>query len=132
MRRASQLIVGVALGLAVGDLLIAVLGTGPRQTGVIVSLAIMVAVAVRGSGALMIQAGGTAVLIATLTPIAPDLELPRTVNALLRGAVGLVILLVLAPLNPLRTVHRRPDAGRLRPRHDRLGRGPGSPGRPGR
>ncbi|SCG40874.1 FUSC family protein [Micromonospora coxensis] len=108
-RRTVELIVGVVLGIAVGDLLIAVFGTGPWQTGVIVFLAITGAVLVRGGGALMTQAGGTAVLIATLTPTAPDLELPRTVNALVGGAVGLFVVLVLAPLNPLRTVRRVAD-----------------------
>ncbi|MEU1757137.1 FUSC family protein [Micromonospora matsumotoense] len=105
-RRTVELVVGVVLGILVGDLLILLLGTGPWQTGVIVFLAITVAVLVRGTGALMTQAGGTAVLIATLTPTAPDLELPRTINALIGGVVGLFVVLVLAPLHPLRTVRR--------------------------
>ncbi|MEU7982462.1 FUSC family protein [Micromonospora sp. NPDC049081] len=105
-RRTVELIVGVVLGILVGDLLILLLGTGPWQTGVIVFLAITVAVLIRGTGALMTQAGGTAVLIATLTPTAPDLELPRTLNALIGGAVGLLVVLVLVPLHPLRTVRR--------------------------
>ncbi|MBY8875678.1 FUSC family protein [Micromonospora sp. PLK6-60] len=105
-RRTGELIAGVVLGILVGDLLIIVVGTGAWQTGVIVFLAITVAVVARGSGALMTQAGGTAVLIATLTPTAPDLELPRTLNALVGGLVGLLVVFVLAPLNPLRTVRR--------------------------
>ncbi|MEV4545676.1 FUSC family protein [Micromonospora echinaurantiaca] len=108
-RRTVELIVGVVLGIAVGDGLIRLLGTGPWQTGVIVFLAITAAAVVRGTGALMTQAGGTAVLVATLTPMSPDLELPRTVNALVGGAVGLLVVLVLAPLNPLRTVRRVAD-----------------------
>lgn len=105
-RRTVELIVGVVLGITVGDLLIVAVGTGPWQTGVIVFLAVAAAVLVRGPGALVTQAGGTAVLVATLTPTAPDLELPRTVNALVGGIVGLLVVLVLAPLNPLRTVRR--------------------------
>ncbi|WP_420117040.1 FUSC family protein [Micromonospora sp.] len=105
-RRTVELVIGVVLGILVGDLLILLVGTGAWQTGVIVFLAITVAVLVRGTGALMTQAGGTAVLIATLTPTAPDLELPRTLNALIGGAVGLFVVLVLAPLHPLRTVRR--------------------------
>ncbi|MDO3705075.1 FUSC family protein [Micromonospora sp. C28SCA-DRY-2] len=108
-RRTVELIVGVVLGIAVGDGLIGLLGTGPWQTGVIVFLAITAAAVVRGTGALMTQAGGTAVLVATLTPMSPDLELPRTLNALVGGAVGLLVVLVLAPLNPLRTVRRVAD-----------------------
>ncbi|MFI5837498.1 FUSC family protein [Micromonospora sp. NPDC051300] len=108
-RRTVELVVGVVLGIVVGDALIHLLGTGPWQTGVIVFLAVTAAVLVRGTGALVTQAGGTAVLVATLTPVSPDLELPRTINALVGGAVGLLVVLVLAPLNPLRTVRRVAD-----------------------
>lgn len=108
-RRTVELIVGVVLGIVVGDLLIVAVGTGPWQTGLIVFLAVAAAVVVRGPGALVTQAGGTAVLVATLTPTAPDLELPRTVNALVGGLIGLIVVLILAPLNPLRTVRRVAD-----------------------
>ncbi|MFD2765397.1 FUSC family protein [Micromonospora eburnea] len=105
-RRTIELVLGVVLGITVGDLLILLVGTGPWQTAAIVFLAVSAAAAVRGTGALMTQAGGTAVLIATLTPTAPGLELPRTINALVGGVVGMFVVLVLAPLNPLRTVRR--------------------------
>ncbi|PGH45040.1 FUSC family protein [Micromonospora sp. WMMA1996] len=108
-RRTVELVVGVVLGIVVGDMLIRLLGTGPWQTGAVVFLAVSAAVVVRGTGALVTQAGGTAVLVATLTPVSPDLELPRTINALVGGAVGLLVVLVLAPLNPLRTVRRVAD-----------------------
>ncbi|MFI6784612.1 aromatic acid exporter family protein [Micromonospora sp. NPDC050276] len=108
-RRAIELIVGVVLGIAIGDLLIILLGTGPLQTGVIVFLAVATAAVLRGSGALLVQAGVTAALVATLTPTAPDLELPRTLNALVGGLVGLFVVLVLAPLHPLRAVRRVAD-----------------------
>ncbi|MEW2383619.1 FUSC family protein [Micromonospora sp. NPDC047707] len=109
-RRTVELLVGVGLGIAAGDLLIGLLGTGPWQTGLIVFLAVIGAATVRGAGLLMTQAGATAVLVATLTPGSPDLELPRTINALVGGAVGLFVMLVLAPLNPLRTVRRVADS----------------------
>jgi len=108
-RRTLELIVGVLVGIAAGDLLIKFTGTGSWQTGVIVFLAVLAAALARGPGALMTQAGGTAVLIATLTPANPDLELPRTINALIGGAVGLLVALVLVPLRPLRTVRRAAD-----------------------
>jgi uncharacterized membrane protein YgaE (UPF0421/DUF939 family) len=105
-RRTVELLLGVGLGIVAGDLLIALLGTGPWQTGLIVFLAVTGAAAVRGTGLLMTQAGATAVLVATLTPGNPGLELPRTINALTGSVVGFVVMLVLAPLNPLRTVRR--------------------------
>ncbi|WP_434740464.1 FUSC family protein [Micromonospora sp. SH-82] len=108
-RRTVELVVGVVLGIAVGDLLVFLVGTGPWQLGVIVFTAIALATLVRGTGALTTQAGGTAVLIATLTPAAPGPELPRTINALVGGGIGLFVVLVLVPLNPLRTVRRVAD-----------------------
>ncbi|MEU7994769.1 FUSC family protein [Micromonospora sp. NPDC049060] len=108
-RRAVELVAGVGLGILVGDLLIGLLGTGAWQTGTIVFVAVAVAAAVRGTGALMAQAGGTGVLVATVTPTNPDLELPRTLNALIGGAIGLLVVLIIVPLNPLRTLRRVAD-----------------------
>ncbi len=108
-RRTVELIIGVLLGVFVGDLLIETLGTGPWQTGAVVFLAAALAAAARGTGALMTQACGTAVLIATVAPTTPDLEWPRTTNALVGGAIGLLVVLVIAPLNPMRTVRRVAD-----------------------
>lgn len=107
LRRTIELIVGVTIGVAVGDLLIEIIGTGPWQTGVIVALAIVVAIVLKGSSPMMTQAGGTAVLIASLSPTTQNLEAPRFVNAAIGGAVGLVVVLLLLPLNPLRLVERR-------------------------
>ncbi|MDG4786874.1 FUSC family protein [Micromonospora sp. WMMD1102] len=107
LRRSVELLVGVTVGIGVGDLLIAGTGTGPWQIGVIVALAIMVAILLRGSSSLITQAGGTAVLIASLTPTTQDLEVPRFVNAGIGGAVGLSVALLLLPLHPLRLVRRR-------------------------
>ncbi|SCF03135.1 Fusaric acid resistance protein-like [Micromonospora coriariae] len=104
--RTVELLLGIGVGIAAGDLLIALIGTGAWQTGIIVFLAVTGAAAARGTGLLMTQAGATAVLVATLTPANPDLELPRAINALVGGLVGLVVMLVLAPLNPLRTIRR--------------------------
>lgn len=108
--RTVELLLGIGVGIAAGDALIALLGTGPWQTGLIVFLAVAGAAAARGTGLLMAQAGTTAVLVATLTPANPDLELPRAINALVGGLVGLFVMLVLAPLNPLRTVRRVADS----------------------
>ena len=106
LRRTMETVVGVAVGIAAGDLLIILIGTGPWQTGLIVVLAVAVAILLRGGSTLLVQAGGTAVLIATLTPADPDIELPRFLNAVVGGLVGLAVVLVLLPLNPLRLVQR--------------------------
>lgn len=106
-RRTFELLVGVGLGIVVGDLLRFMLGTGPWQTGLVVALAIATALLVAGrGGALVGQAGGTAVLIATLAPMRPGLEVPRIFDALVGGVVGILVVTLLLPINPLRVLDR--------------------------
>ncbi|MBM0230953.1 aromatic acid exporter family protein [Micromonospora sp. STR1_7] len=106
LRRTIELIIGVTVGVLIGDLLLVVIGTGWWQLGLIVVLAIMVALFLVGSAAVVLQAGATAVLIATLSPSVRDLEVPRFVDALIGGAVALLVTAVLLPLNPLRVLNR--------------------------
>ncbi|MFC3503124.1 aromatic acid exporter family protein [Micromonospora krabiensis] len=106
VRRTLELIAGVIVGVLAGNGIVEVIGVGPVQTGVVVTLAIMAAVLVRGSGAVMTQAGSTAVLLGTVSAKAPDLAVPRTANALVGAGVALVVVLLILPLNPVRTVHR--------------------------
>ncbi|NES14774.1 MULTISPECIES: aromatic acid exporter family protein [Micromonospora] len=106
LRRTVELVLGVAVGILIGDLLIALLGTGAWQLGLIVVLAVLVAAFVGRSPALVVQAGATAVLLGTLSPSVPNLEIPRFADALIGGAVALAVTAVLLPLNPLRTINR--------------------------
>ncbi|MBM0234781.1 FUSC family protein [Micromonospora sp. STR1_7] len=106
-RRTFELLFGVGLGITIGDGLRFLLGSGPWQTGVVVALAIASALLVAGrGGALVGQAGGTAVLIATLAPMQRGLELPRIFDALVGGAVGLLVVALLVPVNPIRVLDR--------------------------
>lgn len=106
-RRTFELLAGVALGIVIGDTLRFLLGAGPWQTGVVVALAIAAALLVAGKGGPLVgQAGGTAVLIATLAPMESGLELPRIFDALVGGAVGLVVVALLLPINPMRVLDR--------------------------
>ncbi|WBB69983.1 FUSC family protein [Micromonospora sp. WMMD812] len=106
LRRTIELVIGVSVGVLIGDLLIYLVGTGPWQLGLIVVLSIVVAVLLGGSPAVMVQAAATAVLVGTLSPTVANLEVPRFIAALIGGAVSLVVTAVLLPLNPLRVVNR--------------------------
>ncbi|MEU0550783.1 FUSC family protein [Micromonospora sp. NPDC005979] len=106
LRRTIELLVGVTLGLAIGDTLMPFFGIGPWQTGVVVVLAVVVAILFKGGGSLLTQAGGTAVLIATLEPPVRELSVPRFVDAAVGGLVGLAVGLLLVPIHPQRTLLR--------------------------
>ncbi|MEU7927187.1 FUSC family protein [Micromonospora sp. NPDC049801] len=105
-RRTVELIVGVGVGVAVGDLLIYFLGTGAWQLGLVVTVAILLTIFAGASVAIVIQAAATAVLIVTLSPSTQNLEIPRFVDAFLGGGVALLVTAVLLPLNPLRVINR--------------------------
>ena len=106
-RRTAELILGVGLGLLISDFLLRFLGFGAWQIGVVVALAIAVALLMTGhSGALVGQAGGTAVLLATLSPVKKDLEWERLIEAGSGAVVGLVVVALLVPLDPMRTLQR--------------------------
>ncbi|MDO3701483.1 FUSC family protein [Micromonospora sp. C28SCA-DRY-2] len=106
-RRTLELLVGVALGIVIGDVLLFWLGFGPWQTGLVVALAIAAALLVAGrSGSLVGQAGGTAVLIATLSPSERNLEMPRILDAVVGSVVGLLVVALLVPINPIRVLDR--------------------------
>jgi len=106
LRRAAELVVGVSLGVLVGDLLVARIGTGVWQIALVVVLA-MAAAVFADSGALIVaQAGSTAVLIATLLPPGQSGGIDRWVDALIGGAVGILIVAVI-PSHPLGPVLRQ-------------------------
>ena len=102
-RRAIEWILGVAVGLTVADVIMLLIGTGPIQTGVMVGLAMVVALLIRGGIMFWTEAGVSAVLVSGLDPttyglsqgVSPD----RFVEALLGGGAALAIS-VIFPSNP--------------------------------
>lgn len=116
VRRTVELVVGVALGILVGDSLLALIGTGTGQLILIVGLAMTVAVILDGGQLLVLQAATSSVLVATLVPAGDGLAgVDRFRDALIGGAVGMAVGLLLLPLNPLDVAARttRPVAAGL-------------------
>ncbi|SCG66130.1 FUSC family protein [Micromonospora inositola] len=106
-RRTAELMLGVGLGLLISDLSLRYLGFGAWQIGVVVALAIAVALLMTGhSGALVAQAGSTAVLLSTLSPVQHNLEWERLIEAGSGAVVGLVVVALLVPIDPMRTLER--------------------------
>ncbi|MDP9182550.1 MAG: FUSC family protein, partial [Actinomycetota bacterium] len=108
LRRTAELALGVALGVAVGDLLVGVIGQGAWQIGVVVAIALLLALAVGWTGLAVIQAGLQAVFVVAL-PRAAGSGLHRWQDALVGGAAALLVVAVM-PVDPWRDTRWRGDA----------------------
>jgi uncharacterized membrane protein YgaE (UPF0421/DUF939 family) len=109
LRRAAEMVVGVSLGVLVGDLLVSQIGSGAWQIVLVVALAMATAVFVDGATLLVGQAGSSAVLVATLLPPGNAGGFDRCIDALIGGAVGLLVAAVL-PSDPVGPVRREARA----------------------
>jgi uncharacterized membrane protein YgaE (UPF0421/DUF939 family) len=106
LRRVIELVVGVALGILVGDALIYFIGTGAWQIGLGVGAAILAAVFLGGGAMVIGQAAASAVLVATLAPPSSGIYYTRFLDALIGGVVGILVMALLLPVNPLTVVRR--------------------------
>jgi uncharacterized membrane protein YgaE (UPF0421/DUF939 family) len=105
LRRVVELVVGVSLGVLVGDLLISQIGSGTWQIMLVVALAMAAAVVTDGAALLVAQAGSSAVLVATLLPPGAAGGLDRCLDALIGGLLGVLVAGVL-PADPVGPVRR--------------------------
>ena len=105
LRRVIELVVGVSVGVGVGDLLISRIGSGTWQIVLVVVLAMAAAVLLDGGAVIALQSGTSAVLVATLLPPSTGGGFDRMIDALVGGATGLVAI-ALFPPNPLNLAHR--------------------------
>ena len=115
-RRAVELAIGVAVGIAIADLLVAAIGSGTWQIGVTCGLAMLAATLVGGGPLLASQAGASAVLVATLQPPEGGFDFDRALDALIGSGTALAVGSLLLPVDPVRLVREG-----LGPLLDRLG-----------
>src|SRR5918997_1342003 len=99
LKRAAEWILGVAVGLAVADLIMLAIGTGPIQTGVMVGLAMSVALLIRGGIMFWTEAGVSALLVAGLDPTTYGRSPDRFLEALVGGGAALAVSATF-PSNP--------------------------------
>ena len=104
-RRAFEVALGVAIGLAVADLIVLLIGVGALQIGVVVAFAMAAAVFFGERTLFVNQAAISAILVVVLQPPQDAFNPDRFLNALAGGAVGLAIH-YLFPINPERVVER--------------------------
>ena len=105
LRRAVELVFGVAFGLMVADLLVLLIGTGTARIGVVVLLAMAAAVFFGGGPLLVNQAAISALLVVVLQPPNDAFDPSRFLDALVGGVVALGVN-YLFPINPERLVER--------------------------
>lgn len=98
--RSLELIGGVVVGIAVADLLVRAIGTGPVQIGVLIILAMAAAVLLGGGPMLVTEAAVSAIILASLEPAPSGLSADRLIEALTGGFVAFVMTSLVFPLNP--------------------------------
>jgi uncharacterized membrane protein YgaE (UPF0421/DUF939 family) len=104
-RRAAEIVVGVATGIAVADLLVIVIGTGAWQLVLVAVLAMVATTAAGGGPIVRAQATVAAILVVTLQPPTIDLIPYRFFHAAIGGATALLITALL-PSAPERQLER--------------------------
>ena len=104
-RRAVEVALGVAIGLAVADLIVLLIGVGSLQIGVVVALAMAAAVFFGDKTLFVNQAAISAILVVVLQPPQEGFTPERFLNALIGGVIALAIH-HLFPVNPERVVER--------------------------
>nr|WP_235870747.1 FUSC family protein [Rhodococcus xishaensis] len=105
LRRSVELVCGVTVGIGVGDLLISAIGSGGWQITLVVVLAMGTAVLIGSGPIFSMQAGTSAVLVATLLPPGDAAGVARMVDALIGGIVGVAVV-ALVPTHPVRRARR--------------------------
>jgi uncharacterized membrane protein YgaE (UPF0421/DUF939 family) len=105
-RRAFELTIGVAVGIAVGDVVISRIGVGSWQLALVVMLTVLVALLV-GRGQLLVnQAAVSAALVATLQPPSQGISFARFLDALVGGVVALLVSGLILPVRPQAMIRR--------------------------
>jgi hypothetical protein len=104
VRQALEMMLGVAVGIGVADLLIQMTGTGAWQLGLFVALALAAATVLSPGRMLSTEAAVSAALVATVVPETQGFPPLRFLDALTGGAVALLFSQVLFPVHPVRVV----------------------------
>ena len=99
-RRAVELSAGVMLGLVVADLIVHLMGTGPLQVGIVIIVAMSVAVLLRGGEMVIVESAVSALLLVSLEPSTDGFSTTRLFEALVGGGVALAVNSVFFPPDP--------------------------------
>ena len=111
-RQAIRMMTGVSIGILVGATVLALVGAGAWQ--IVVGTAAALVLTTAAGAPLMVrnQAAASAILIVALHRPGPNLAVQRLEDALIGGAVAIVIARFLLPIDPI--PHVRAEARSLR------------------
>ena len=101
-RRSVELVVGVSLGVGLGDLIISWVGSGVWQIALAVMCSIALATVVDKGVLVANQAAFASVLVATILPPGTSGGTDRMLDAFIGGIVGLIVMGIF-PESPLRS-----------------------------
>ena len=110
-KRVIETASGAVVGLAVGNLLIAAIGTGPVQVAAVTFLAMATATVLGADVGVVTQAGIASALIATIEPphgLYNTVAVNRLIDILVGGGVGVAASVLLRP-NPLTSTSKAAD-----------------------
>ncbi len=110
--KALQLIAGVVLGICVASVLVALIGAGSLQIGLMVVLAMSAAVLLGGGELLIAESAVSAILLVSLDPNTSDVSftLNRILEGLIGGGVALAVTSLVFPPDPALHVGRAAQA----------------------
>ena len=109
LQRALQLALGVAVGILAADLLVAVIGNGGWQIGIVVFAAMCLAVFAGGDQLAVRQAAAGGLLVSVAAIPGDPAGLSRFEDAAVGAAVALLFNFVIFPVNPLKMASRAVD-----------------------
>ena len=105
-RQTLRLVAGVALGISVGAAVVAVAGRGPLQIVVAVAVSLVVTTAVGAAPITVGQSAASAILVVALHVPGSNVALQRFVDALVGGAIAILLAQLLFPIDPVMLVRR--------------------------
>src|SRR5215211_4804605 len=100
-RRALEIGAGVAVGIFIADLLVALIGTGTWQLALLTGLAMAVATALGGGPLLASQAAISAVLVGTIQTPSEGFSFERVADTAVGAGVALLVSSLLFPVDPI-------------------------------
>jgi uncharacterized membrane protein YgaE (UPF0421/DUF939 family) len=109
--KALQLVAGVVLGITVASAIVALIGAGSLQIGLMVVLAMSAAVLLGGGELLVAESAVSAILLVSLDPVGNDhFTINRIFEGLIGGGVALAVTSLFFPPDPALHVGRAAQA----------------------